>query len=577
MRWSYLITRLFIIAMILIAVWIGKDPLLRRALIHSGQSVTGARVEIGQVRSSLLEGNVYLSDLAVADPRNSMRNLLQAGSAYIRLNPQSLLHRQFIIEQGTTSQLVFGSPRTKSGALDEDMDSTTEMRSAFAAAATRDIRKIGQKWLDQFHLSGNITDDQLETIKIAATIQSLWPDRIRTQQQRVNEIREQLARVNQLIEITDPNPLRDKERIETAAQELLDLQEQSETLRQQLHELRNAAVKDRDKLVAARDRDEQRLSELVYVNRFDGDLVSQILLSENQRSYANDIVRWFGWFRYAIPDPQSDFKPSNKRGVNICFAGQAKRPSLLIKTLDLVGEGRLAGQHFNFSGVAHDIALEPWLHDQPATFQLRAQGKHHLVVDCSLDRRTKTWNDSLSIRCPDLQMPNQVLGDANYLHVNVSPCRMQSEIKVTASDDRLSGSLVFRHSDFIMQIERLQDLAGGQEFADLTNLDLATINQYQIRAELGGTFDKPEIEFSSDLGAQLAKIMNRVAENQAKNQRAQQQKRLDAVLAQQFKSIDEQVMTRITELVAILNAESASIAQLKEVLPDGNSAWPRIR
>jgi hypothetical protein len=174
-------------------------------------------------------------------------------------------------------------------------------------------------------------------------------------------------------------------------------------------------------------------------------------------------------------------------------------------------------------------------------------------------------------------MPNQELGDASYLCVNASPCRMQSEIKVTASDDRLSGTLVFRHSDFIMQIECLQDLAGGQEFADLTNLDLASINQYQVRAELGGTFDEPEIEFSSDLGAQLAKIMNRVAENQAKTLRAQQQERLDGILAQQFKSIDEQVMTRITELATILNTQSATIAQLKEVLPESNGQWPRIR
>ena len=70
MRWSYLLTRFFILALIVIAVWIGKDPLLRYAIIQNGQSMTGAKIEIGKVHSSLWDGKVYLSDVSIVDPRS---------------------------------------------------------------------------------------------------------------------------------------------------------------------------------------------------------------------------------------------------------------------------------------------------------------------------------------------------------------------------------------------------------------------------------------------------------------------------------------------------------------------------
>ena len=83
MRWTYLLTRLFILALIVVALWISKDSLVRLALIRAGESAIGAKIEIGQVRSSLWDGKIYLSELAIADPRNPMHNLVQADISYL--------------------------------------------------------------------------------------------------------------------------------------------------------------------------------------------------------------------------------------------------------------------------------------------------------------------------------------------------------------------------------------------------------------------------------------------------------------------------------------------------------------
>ena len=52
-RWKYLIPRLIILSLIALAVWVGSDPLIRRVLVNNLESATGAKVEIGHLRTSV--------------------------------------------------------------------------------------------------------------------------------------------------------------------------------------------------------------------------------------------------------------------------------------------------------------------------------------------------------------------------------------------------------------------------------------------------------------------------------------------------------------------------------------------
>ncbi len=137
-RWTYLIPRIVILSLILAAIWLGRDPLIQRLLIREAQNITGAQVEIAQVQSSLSNGKLFFKDLKIADPRNPMKNLVQADMAYVQLNPEQLLRRQFVIEQGQTSELIFGAPRTDSGALPETQRASTYQPTPATDRAHRD-------------------------------------------------------------------------------------------------------------------------------------------------------------------------------------------------------------------------------------------------------------------------------------------------------------------------------------------------------------------------------------------------------------------------------------------------------
>ena len=123
-RWTYLFPRLIIIVLAGLVVWLCADSLMRRALVAHVQAVTGAKVDIDQLRLNLNEGKVFLQEFQVADPRDTDLNLFQADMAYLDIDFASLLRRKIKVTGGRTSNLRFGSPRTSSGILSGRMHHT---------------------------------------------------------------------------------------------------------------------------------------------------------------------------------------------------------------------------------------------------------------------------------------------------------------------------------------------------------------------------------------------------------------------------------------------------------------------
>ena len=66
-RLSSLITRFAILMLIAAALWIGRDPLIQIAVTDVVESTVGAKVEIGQVRSSFSDDKLFTDMLERID------------------------------------------------------------------------------------------------------------------------------------------------------------------------------------------------------------------------------------------------------------------------------------------------------------------------------------------------------------------------------------------------------------------------------------------------------------------------------------------------------------------------------
>ncbi len=577
MRWTYLLTRLFILALIVVAIWISKDSLVRLALIRAGESAIGAKIEIGQVRSSLWDGKIYLSELAIADPRNPMHNLVQADISYLVLNPNRLLHRELVIEKGSSTQVRFGAPRTLSGALEDSSSSQPKVIANREVGSRPNKYELSRRWLEQFAflpkgLAQGYSEDKLTTYQISHDLVEKWEPLMQAQRQELVRLQNKIQNLQKATSIEISNPLRDHKRVVKAKQQMQQAQEQIKTLQAKLVELNVVANSDLVKLEDAKDVDLKNIASLVGANQFDSELVSGQLLQQHQVAYTREIIDWFRWFRDSIPDPSQDFDPALPAGIDFKLSTTKPRPSFLLKHMDLDGEGKVAGQHFNFSGFAKNISNQPHFHDQPSSFHLRAQGETHLIVDCTLDRRDETWIDSLDILCPNLSLPAQTIGDKDSLLVKMTPCRMETDIHIKMEGENLSGNMVFRHTDLMMQIENMKTLSGGFQMADEINLDLAGLDQFEIRAELQGTIDEPEILIHSDLGTRFAAIMNRIAQKKAGKRLADYRAKITEINHEHVDGMNQFVIKGLDEMLGQLKGYQTTAAQLKTQIPNNLDA-----
>ena len=67
-RWRYVIPRLLILVVVGLFLRFGLSPVLRWSLVSIGESVTQAKVEIGQLEAGIFPLEIRLADVQLADP-----------------------------------------------------------------------------------------------------------------------------------------------------------------------------------------------------------------------------------------------------------------------------------------------------------------------------------------------------------------------------------------------------------------------------------------------------------------------------------------------------------------------------
>ena len=236
--------------------------------------------------------------------------------------------------------------------------------------------------------------------------------------------------------------------------------------------------------------------------------LSSLLLTGDIANEAKRLIDVYLAFRESVPQPGTDFQMQAKRGENVFIEGFSEVPDFFVERIELDGEGRIAGSNFSFSGEARNISLRPEAQKDPTTFHLRAQGKNHVLLDCVLDRSGGRRNDQVNVVCPGLEIARRQIGSEDTLLVGVSPSRASVKLNLNCDDDQLTGDIELDYDNLVMQIEKLDERAGGSQLADRVNLELAAISNYQVKAVISGSLYQPLVKFETDLGQQFASKLN---------------------------------------------------------------------
>jgi uncharacterized protein (TIGR03545 family) len=566
-RWSYVIPRLLLLGALLLALWVGLNPLVRWTLIRMGQTATSAKVEIGRAETSLLEAELRLSDVRIADPQSPMKNLVEADEVLLGLDSNSLLRRKLIVREGRVTGLRFDTRRETSGALDPAADWRVELPHArFPGLGHEGFEQLAQ--ILQQKLVEHA--EQLESVPLARELCRRWPAEYARMEARADSLRRRVDGLRALSErLRDDSlardPLQALDACQQAAIDLQQIEREITQLRGEIDRLRAQVLRDKDAVVRAQQRDLENIREIFRLASLDAEALSDYLLGPELSETVRTVAEWVQWGRkYVLPgvDPP---EPARGRGVDVRFAGIAHRPDFLVESLVLDGEARLGRRRVRFLGTAAGITTQPELYGRPLVLKARINGPTEIALEAVLDRTGKTPHDRVTISCPGIEQRERVLGRPGQFAVAVSPGSTHLWASLDLEGDRLSGQILVQQQP----AELVPDLAAvpvRPRLAESLQAAMSEVRQIRVVVDLAGTLEKPEWGLRSNLGPQLAGALGGLFERELEARREELAAYLRRRVQEDLGRLDSLIGAEHGRVLAKLDLNDTQIHQLNRTI-----------
>jgi uncharacterized protein (TIGR03545 family) len=582
-RWSYLAPRLIVLALVVLLSEYGVAWLLRWQLSAQGSSAVGAKVDVGQVRASVIGGRLSIENVAITNPAAPMENLVEIGQLEFDLSTAELLHKSAVIDVGAIRGLQFGTPRTVSGEIELAPEEAAEAASE-PSWFNEQAASYAANWMDD--LEKRFTADinqQFQSIGVAQELIERWPGKYAELEVAAKALKAKAEELKAQVKEAKKNPLRNSEFLARVPQEAGALDRQLKALYGQLDKLPKEAAADRLRIEAARKHDEQAIREKLAMKGLDAESLTDYLLGQQLTGPLRQVVGWLKWARKMMPSKPVVKAPERCRGVDVLFAGVQQRPDLLVRMLHLDGKANLLGQSVDLKGFVSDFTTQPKLTVKPAQLELQTTGSMPIKLTATCDRTQEEPHDELFADCRGIVVPKVRLGNSPKFRLSVEQSTASVIVSLQLNGEKLSGDIQLVQDKVHITPEvavKIGDLSMGEELETQLKASLANVPQLATRVTLSGTLNKPQAKIWSNLGPAVATAVDgaigKAAAQQAEKLIAKSQAKIDAQLAKFDETITTAAAKVAPELAGPANSlktlvgGNVSVEQLGRQLPVGS-------
>jgi uncharacterized protein (TIGR03545 family) len=520
-RWRAVGPLLCFFAVFVVLWLLLADRIARRQSEAALSDLLGTQVDIRRLRIREADAAVDIGGLAIADPRDSSRNLIEAEGITLDLDPVALAEKKLVIDRVSLLGLEFLTRRA------------TPARRVSADGPTAQLIRQSDDWVrDKFSFPSLalsrldtlkqlvLKPEDLGTIKVvtgmAGRLDSIAGsarqtlDRIAaaTLADSATALAEHLASLNP--KQTSPQEIRNlvqgvdqlRSRLKGAGTELkaveATVRSASGTLAASLAEVN-----------AARERDYAFARGLLQIPSLDAPqfgaaLFGPVSLASFQRALVYAQVAQ----RYVPPGLQPWNRPGPKRarlaGSDVEFPRERSYPRFLLRQGEIsVGTGDKAQSPFSasFGG----ITTQPALYGGPATLKAggRIGGREvPLGIDLGVYslRAGGTPKDSVTLRLSDVELPAIEVPGVPF---SLQPGRGTMGFAFAMSGDRLAGSWRLKAPNARWSADTAR-VRGEHTPEGLLWRVVRGLTDLQVRADLGGTLSHPTLAVHSNLDDAVA-------------------------------------------------------------------------
>jgi uncharacterized protein (TIGR03545 family) len=541
-RWSYVVPRLGGVVLFLFLISLGASPAAKWILVRAGQAATGAAVDVGDLKLSLLRGQLRIDSTQFADPDNPLKNMAQFKRAELKIDTTALTHKRLVVDSGKVEGIQFGGDRTTSGELAKS-DGKQDL-------INEENRERAKKWLAQF--AGLLSDqvaNNLESVQVARNLSETWPAEYQQWDTRADLFEKRIGKLRMLVKAIRNNPLQHVQELQQIAAETKSMAGEIASAKKAIAQIKPRIESDKDRMRYALLRDRGRVEETIRLTSLDGDAIAEYFMGEYYASYATEAVAWASWAKQYLDLAGEPPEVERLQGADVRFRGLQQQPAFLIKRVDISGFADMKGEPAMFQGVLSDLSSSPTLHKHPAMLQLSLQGKQPANVKMVWDYRTDDAFQELTIKSPMPAHTDKTLGDRDSLAIAYSADAGQAWLQARIADGELKGQLVIQQSGARFQ-PIVANKMGGEHLRRPLAAGIAGLDHIDVVIHLDGPLRKPRLTFDSNVGRQLADGLNKAVRDELIDQRERVLEKGQQLAAKELLQLDALVERKQAELLA---------------------------
>ena len=533
LRWKGLIPLVVVIGVLSAISVLFMDRWAESGLEKTGQNVMGSRIEIDGFHVNLSTLTVQWNRLQAADPRNTMRNLIETDRAVFRMSLPALLRNRVVIQEITLAGVRTASPRKTDGALPgkkaKPTSDSLDFLDKVKARIKSEIETMPVVRFDLDKLRRRFNADSLVAIaglRLPARLDSVKTDAESTAAGwdaffKVFHPDDDLAKVRDELGGMDPKQIKTMPELLSA---LNTVQASVKTVK---------AVSD---TVSSRkqkfNRDYDRLSSYtgqlkMWVQDDYRSILAKAQLPDLSLKQAGKMVfgqhlagqaeQWISRYQKLQKlMPKKSTKPekqkrSRMQGQNIAFPDRHGWPTFAIEKLSLSGQtgptDSSAG--FRLRGEVTDISSQPWITGRPMVVSLSGNKTDGRSLDVSavLDRRTDLPSDSFAVKFTNVSLNHIAIQKGAYL---------PSQILKGIADFRCSAlvrehAVSLRFNSFARGLAfDFDSTAGRDTFVRILRDVISHLDVLTLNAGVEGTGDDIRIRFDSNLDDRVSGELRRI-------------------------------------------------------------------
>ncbi|MCP4174637.1 MAG: TIGR03545 family protein [Fuerstiella sp.] len=502
MRWTYVIPRLVIVALIWAFMAFGFDPLLRYSAIQSLQAVTGAKVDIASVRTGFFPPRFSIDRAAVASYRKPGVNMLQFDSMNFSLAGAPLLRKSYVVEEAAVTGVRFGTLRNDDGQLQGTLQSDAPETPSWLI---QKLTEAGDDWLENFteQAKGQLDPDTLESYRLGNQLYGKWDQRFTQMNGELDEKKQQAKSIRKKMEqARKAEPLQQVELYLQLAQQADVLMRETRSMRTQVQGIVPEVRHDFARLDQARKNDQQQVMQRIQLLKPDTRRITESLIGDQMYLQLHQILSWLQTARSYQEEFRKPAPPERQRGRDFEFSIFDPTPRMLCRKISISGELMVGSMPTPFEAVLTDVTSDPQLLGKPALLRATTVGESPFELIVQHDATKKITQTDLAAEYTDSAEQQLSAGtpDGDCLTARLS--NMQWVARLTLVENQVQGQITVS-SDFGSPEFRVKnELAAG--LAGVVQQTLTGIHRMNASIRLDGPMLKPDVSVTSDLGEQVA-------------------------------------------------------------------------